>query len=147
MNLRIKFYWYTSEVYEDGILRPSCTVLNGSDDDKLGICYLLTDDGGLGVEYLMQKTQEYITAVESVQKGICTNIDCFGQAWGAEISNENVVIYWGFGDVVNFETISCDNFRTTLDAWLTHLKSVPSQHETNEFDLTVISISHAAIAL
>ena len=146
MNIRVKFYWYISDAYNDGILRPACTVINDIGDCKIGVCSLLDDDGGLGVGYLVQHAQEYITAIESVRAGASQHIDCFGQAWGAEISTEYANIYWGYDEIEQFEKIRCKDFENILRAWLQHLKSAPSLDVNREYELSVIppemSLSH-----
>ena len=137
MNIRIKFYWYISHAFNDEVLRPACVITNDIGSFEVGICSLLDDDGGLGVEYLVRKTQEYITSIENVKAGVVQNIDCFGQAWGADIFVDNANIYWGYDDIVQFEKIRCEDFENILHAWLKHLKSTPSLELTREYELSV----------
>ena len=60
----------------------------------------------------------------------------WGQAWGADISLDNVLIYWGYDDNINEESMSFQNFYTIMKNWKFFLDSEPSLDNVIEFELS-----------
>ena len=92
-NMKVKLYWY--DRWKDGVLYPEGVDKNAPTNFKGLIFSLLNDDEGHGLAYLSNWIDEGLIEVEKIHNGTLDFYDMWGHAWGAEISKENVLIYWG----------------------------------------------------
>ena len=89
----LKFYWYISSTWKDGVLRPRCSILNV--DEALNIVNFLIDDEGLGIGHLQKWIKNGLEEINKISKKEISEYDMWGQSLGALISLDKVTIYWG----------------------------------------------------
>lgn len=132
--MRIKYEWRESESWKDGILRPICNCIDTPSFKGL-IFSFLNDDEGQGLKYLSNWIDEGLIEVEKINDGSLDFYDMWGNAWGAEITKQNVLIYWGYDDTKYEENMSFEYFYKILKEWSKFLKTEPSRTNIVEFVL------------
>lgn len=132
--MKVIYRWRESDTWNDGILRPNCDFSEVSESFKGLVFNLLLDDEGHGLEYLSNWIDEGVIEVEKIYNGTLDFYDMWGHAWGAEISKENVLIYWGYDDTEREENMSFESFYTILREWSQFLKTEPNETNIVEFE-------------
>lgn len=130
----IKYWWRESEEWKDGVLRPACDCLSVITGFKGLIFNFLNDDEGQGLEYLNNWIDEGLLEVAKIKDDSLDSYDMWGHAWGAEITKENVLIYWGYDNTDCEENMSFDRFEKILKKWSKFLKTKPSIANIVEFE-------------
>lgn len=130
--MKVKLYW--CDRWKDGVLYPEGVDKNAPTNFKGLIFSLLNDDEGHGLAYLSNWIDEGLIEVEKIHNGTLDFYDMWGHAWGAEISKENVLIYWGYDDTEREENMSFESFYTILREWSQFLKTEPNQTNIVEFE-------------
>ncbi|OLF34655.1 hypothetical protein BTW00_12500 [Psychrobacter sp. C 20.9] len=129
--MNIKYLWK----YDDVDLVPAIDLKSNSNGFKGLIVNFLKNDEGLGLEYLRKWIAEGFIEIEKVRLGELDFYDMWGQAWGAEVSPDNVLIYWGYDDNIGEEDMSFECFYTIVKNWNSFLNSEPSLYNVIEFEL------------
>lgn len=137
--MHIKYDWRVSEAWNDGILRPRCTCDDASDNFKGLVFSFLNDDEGHGLEYLTNWIDEGLNEVEKINDGKLDYYDMWGHAWGADITRNKVLIYWGYDDSKYEENMSFECFYKILKEWCKFIKTEPSLDYKVEFECQIIS--------
>lgn len=127
-----KFYWYISDTWKDGILRPRCSMLNI--DEALNIINFLIDDEGLGITHLQKWIKNGLEEIDKISKKEITEYDMWGQTLGALVTLDKVTIYWGDEEYPD-DYLEFEQFRTILSRWYDFLMSEP--HLNNEVYFSV----------
>ena len=116
--------------------RPVCQI---SDTDfsfkKDCIINFLNDDEGLGLNHLKAWIKKGLIEVEKINTGKSDFYDMWGQAWGAEISREEVTIYWGYSETDYTQFLPFDSFYILLKNWSNFLESGNNKYEEKEFKI------------
>lgn len=124
-----------------GHFAPEINIPECQDDTFKGlIASFLTDDEGLGIKHLKKWIDEGLVEIEQIINGELDFYDMWGQAWGAEITRDSVLIYWGYDDTEYEETMPFDAFYIILRKWREFLDSEPSKDNIVEFE--VLSCPH-----
>lgn len=129
--MNIKYFWK----YDDVDLIPAIDLKSNLNSFKGLIINFLKDDEGLGLEYLRKWIAEGLIEIEKVRLGNLDFYDMWGQAWGAEVRPDNVLIYWGYDDNISEEGMSFEDFYTIVKNWSFFLNSEPSLYNVIEFEL------------
>ena len=125
-------YWV--DRWNDGNLYPEARTSNINADFKGLIFSFLNDDEGHGLKYLSNWIDEGLLEIEKIKNGESEYYDMWGHAWGAEITKENVLIYWGYDDTPYEERIEFDMFYKIIKEWGRFLKTEPSLNNIFEFE-------------
>lgn len=132
--MKVKYWWKESESLRDGFMRPKCDCAEALDDFKGLVFSFLNDDEGLGLEYLSKWIDDGLTEIEKIKVGELNYYDMWGQAWGADITKENVLIYWGYDDTNYEESLSFECFYKLVRKWSEFLKTEPRIDQVVEFE-------------
>ncbi|MHA3049964.1 hypothetical protein [Acinetobacter sp. ANC 4639] len=132
--MKVKYFWRKSDAWKDGVLRPSCDSSETSEGFKGLVFSFLNDDEGLGVKYLIDWIDEGLIQVQKIKDGVIEYYDMWGHAWGAEITKNNVLIYWGYDDNKFEEYISFECFYKILKKWSEFLKAENDLNNIVEFE-------------
>ena len=119
----LKFYWYISSTWKDGVLRPRCLILNV--DEALNIVNFLIDDEGLGIGHLQKWIKNGLEEINKISKKEISEYDMWGQSLGALISLDKVTIYWGDEEYPD-DYLEFDQFKIILSNWHDFLLSEPN---------------------
>lgn len=119
----LKFYWYISSTWKDGVLRPRCSMLNV--DEALNIVNFLIDDEGLGISHLQKWIKNGLEEIDKISKKEILEYDMWGQTLGAIISLDKVTIYWGDEEYPD-DYLGFDQFKIILSNWYDFLLSEPN---------------------
>ena len=130
----VRLFW--TDRWNNGCLYPEGQILKKISDRKGLIFEFLSDDEGLGLEHLKNWIDEGLIQIKKVRLGELGSYDMWGQAWGADISLDNVLIYWGYDDNIYEESMSFQNFYTIIKNWKVFLNSEPSLDNVIEFELS-----------
>jgi len=130
----VRLFW--TDRWNNGCLYPEGQILKKISDIKGLIFEFLSDDEGLGLEHLKNWIDEGLIQIKKVRLGELGSYDMWGQAWGADISLDNVLIYWGYDDNIYEESMSFQNFYTIIKNWKVFLNSEPSLDNVIEFELS-----------
>ena len=132
--MKVKYWWKESESLRDGIMRPKCDCAEVLDDFKGLVFSFLNDDEGLGLKYLSKWIDDGLIEIEKIKVGELNYYDMWGQAWGADITKENVLIYWGYDDTKYEESLSFECFYKLVRKWSELLKTEPRIDQVVEFE-------------
>lgn len=94
----------------------------------------MNDDEGLGLKYLSKWIDDGLIEIEKIKVGELNYYDMWGQAWGADITKENVLIYWGYDDTKYEESLSFECFYKLVRKWSEFLKTEPRIDQVVEFE-------------
>lgn len=130
--MKIELFW--CDRWNDGKLFPEAKCYNISNDFKGLVFNFLNDDEGHGLKFLIPWIDEGLIEVEKIKKSILDYYDMWGHAWGAEINNKNVLIYWGYDDTKYEEHMSFECFYKILREWSQFIKAQPSLDYKVEFE-------------
>lgn len=130
--MKVIYYWVNR--WKDGVLYPEVKFENTSLEFKGLITSFLNDDEGLGLKFLSNWIDEGLREVKKIHAGELDFYDMWGQAWGAEITRDSVLIYWGYDDTVYEETMDFQCFYKMLSEWSEFIKTQPSLENIVEFD-------------
>ena len=81
----------------------------------------------MGVKHLKTWIDNGLIEVERIKRGELNFYDMWGQAWGAEITKNSVLIYWGYDNTEHEEQMPFDSFYIILKKWREFLDSKPSK--------------------
>ena len=132
--MRIKYWWYESEEWNDGIFRPTCAFIEEAKEFKGLIFSFLNDDEGLGLDYLINWLEVGLIEIEKVEIGTSAFYDMWGHAWGAEITAETAVLYWGYDAADHKEKRDFDISYKIFTEWLNFIKAEASVAHRIEFE-------------
>lgn len=124
--MKMVFFWRESEAWNDRILRPANSILEKEYDTKGLILNFLNDDEGLGLKYLTNWIDNGLIEVEKIKQGKLDFYDMWGQAFGAEITRNNVLVYWDYGEISEDENMTFESFYTILTKWSSFIKTIPN---------------------
>lgn len=115
-------------------LSPVCSSSVVNRDGVSPLACLLNDDGGQLFLNTLPWLNEGLDRVRSVKGAKVDFVDWSRDAWGAELTRENVKIY-SLHDENYFELIGIESFETALSAWLDFIKQKPEAGAIKEIDL------------
>lgn len=76
--MRIKCWWYESEEWSDGVLRPICACVEEEEKFKGLIFSFLNDDEGLGLDYLIDWLEVGLIEIDKIKEGALDFYDMWG---------------------------------------------------------------------
>lgn len=129
--MKIKFFWHASEAFKDNILRPTAVAIDPAIGSKGALTCLLMDDGGIGQERSLPWLEEGLARVLAVKNRKVASFDWSREAWGAEISGENVKIF-SLHDETYFDSLSLDAFEKVLKEWKSFTQTQPDANQSVE---------------
>jgi len=133
-KMKLKYTWYESEAYDDGILRPTCTAIDRHSARDECLANFLVDDGGMPYPDALPWVDACVEKVLAVKGGILEAVDWSRDAWGAEISPSVVKIY-SLYDESFCSTISLHSFEIALLSWRNFVQAGPQQAESIETEI------------
>lgn len=77
---------------------------------------------------------EGLIEIEKVKSGELESYDMWGHAWGAEMTNKSVLIYWGYDDTPYEEEMTFGSFYKIINEWGKFLKTEPNLNNVIEFE-------------
>ncbi|WP_422085361.1 hypothetical protein [Variovorax sp.] len=80
--MKLKFYWYFSEAYKDGILRPACSCIDAEQESDESLANYLTDDGGNFYFYSISWAEEGLRKISLTEKNEIENFHYSRDVWG-----------------------------------------------------------------
>lgn len=132
--MKLKFYWYLSDAYKDGILRPACSCIEiKKASDEFIANYLMDDGGQIYWESIswMSEILEKISLIETTKVGV-DNLT--REVWGADFSIDVVRIY-SLYDEGNVQIIALSDMKKVLQEWKKFLRSMPATETYKEINL------------
>lgn len=132
--MKLKYYWYVSEAYKDGILNPSCTVIDPASELDECIANYLVDDGGQSYLATIPWMDECLEKIASIKSGEIEVIDWSRDAWGAELSVSGAKIY-SLYDESYFSIMSLDALEKALLTWKEFLQLPPELNLICEIEI------------
>ena len=121
----LKFYWYISSTWKDGVLRPRCSILNV--DEALNIVNFLIDDEGLGIGHLQKWIKNGLEEINKISKN---------QQHDDEINKQlqflgwTVIRFWG-KDIIK-----------KTDECVQVIEETIFEQKYNDYDIETEEISH-----
>lgn len=128
--MNVEFFW--CDKWKDGKLLPEIKITNYSFSKGL-ILNFLNDDEGLGLKYLTNWIDNGLIEVEKIKQGKLDFYDMWGKALGAEITRNNVLVYWDYGGISEEENMTFESFYTILIKWSFFIKTTPNIDNKLEF--------------
>ena len=122
--MKLRFFWYESKAFGDGVLRPGCAVVDGVDGMQNNIADYLMDDGGQGSNRTIAWIDEQIRSLDAAEGDAKGSWNSDLEAWGAQLELGQVEIY-SLYDKNYASLISLPEFRRALRYWREFLQSVP----------------------
>jgi|GEM_PF-5250928 len=116
LDMKLRFSWFP---FRERWL-PTCD--DGSANEAHYICGLLTDDGGCGIDHLLNWMSEGKIRCESVLGGRSDSLDFDCECWTAHIGKENTIIYPAFSDTEDGHPIKTTIFLAALTDWIEFLR-------------------------
>jgi hypothetical protein len=132
--MKLKFYWYISEAYKDGILRPACKCINPKEESDEYIANYLMDDGGSYYLDSIPWLEEGLAKISLIKSHKINYIDWSRNAWGAELSTGGAKIY-SLYDESFFRTFTLTALEEVLFEWKKFLQLEPEMEKTQEVTL------------
>ncbi|MBN2991035.1 DUF5376 family protein [Pseudomonas cedrina subsp. fulgida] len=117
--MKLHFSWERSET-----LSPVCSSNVFNRDGISPLACLLTDDGGQLCLDTVPWLNEGLDRIRAVKEAKVDFMDWSRDAWGAELTKENVKIY-SLYDENYVEIITIDSFEIALSTWLNFIKKKP----------------------
>lgn len=81
-GMKLNFYWYVSEAYKDGILRPACSCIDTEKESDESLANYLTDDGGNFYFYSISWAEEGLRKLSLLEKKEIEHFHYARDAWG-----------------------------------------------------------------
>jgi len=117
-----------------GALSPNCSSSVVNKDGVSPLACLLTDDGGQMLLDTVSWLDEGMDRIKLVKKSKVDFLDWSRDAWGAELTKEQVRIY-SLHDESYCELLSIDSFEIALLAWLNFIQLEPEFGMTLEIEI------------
>ncbi len=124
--MKVNFFWSPNLINKQA-LEPDVGLYNHPNGFKCDIiANFLNDDEGLGLNHLKEWFDEGLIEIEKIKRNELDFYDMWGQAWGAEITKDNVLIYWGYDDTEYEENMPFETFYTIIKKWREFIDTEPS---------------------
>jgi len=136
--MKLKFYWYVSDAYKDGLLRPACNCMDTEKESDESLANYLTDDGGNFYFYSVSWAEEGLRKLSLLEKNEIERFQYVRDAWGADFSSENVKIYSLYDDDFSM-MIPLKLMKLILLRWREFLQMKPCIETSLEIDLNHVS--------
>lgn len=128
--MKLLFSWERSA----GSLSPSCSSSTVNKDGVSPLACLLTDDGGQTSLEAVSWLNEGVNRIRLVKESKIDFSDWSRDAWGAELSKDEVKIY-SLYDENYFELLNIDSFEAALLAWLNFIQLKPGAGVAQEIEV------------
>jgi len=133
--MKLKFYWYISEAYMDGILRPACACIDAKESSDEFIANYLMDDGGLFYFDSISWLKEILEKISIFKKQKNAFLNLSRETWTADFSTSGVRVY-SLHDENCVREISLNAMELALFEWVKFLEATPEIEKSLVIDLS-----------
>lgn len=134
-EMKLRFYWYVSDAYADGVIRPACRCIDPQEDSDEFVANYLMDGGGGGYLDSISWLNEGVGKINLIKSKRVDFINLSRDAWGADLSINGVDIY-SLYDEGRRKKIALDALEKAMLKWIGFLQMKPELGTSLEVDLS-----------
>jgi hypothetical protein len=132
--MKVRFFWYISEAFKDGILRPAFSIVDPESDADRGLGHFADDFGGMSYINAIPWLTDVVKEIASIKNGEIKYADRCSHVWGVELSSQEAKIYSLYDDSYRL-ILTLGAFEKALSAWTEFLQATPDVNGSVELEI------------